>query len=143
MKHETIKKYHPEFIEIQYQGIIQKKSASGCRMLPCLMTFIRNFILIWKCKKWYLNRGTLVYATAIYQSKCLFMVLSALFCALFCSSRCCLIILDYSLSIGIFVKVFPDIIHKTGNFLNYIDLFKWSISCLRNKAIIRWSQHSI
>ena len=45
------------------QGIIQKKSASGSRTLPCLVIFFRNFILIWKCQKWYLNRGTLVLVT--------------------------------------------------------------------------------
>ena len=45
------------------QGIIQKKSESGSRMLPCLIIFSQNFILIWKCQKWYLNRGTLVSVT--------------------------------------------------------------------------------
>ena len=44
-------------------GIIQKKSASGSRTLPCLVIFFRNFILIWKCQKWYLNRCTLVLVT--------------------------------------------------------------------------------
>ena len=43
------------------------------------MIFFQNFILIWKCQKWSLNRGTLVSATAIYQTKCPFIVLSALF----------------------------------------------------------------
>ena len=60
-------------------GTIQKKSASGSRILPCLKIFFRNFILIWKCQKWSLNRGTLVSATAIYQMKCTFTVLSTLF----------------------------------------------------------------
>ena len=38
-----------------------------------------NFILIRKCHKWFLNRGTVVLATTIYQTKCPFTVLSALF----------------------------------------------------------------
>ena len=79
------------------QGIIQKKLAFGSRMLPYLVTFIWNFILIWKCQKWSLNRGILVSATATYQTKCPFIVLSPLFCALFCSSGCCPMILDYSM----------------------------------------------
>ena len=49
-----------DIINFPFQGIIQKKSASDSRMLPCLITFIWNFILIWKCRKWCLNRGTLV-----------------------------------------------------------------------------------
>ena len=61
------------------QGIIQKKSASGCRTLPWLVIFFQNFILTWKFQKGSLNRGTLVSATAIYQTKCPFTVLSALF----------------------------------------------------------------
>ena len=48
-------------------------------MLPCLAIFCRNFILIWKCQKWSLNRGTLVSATAIFQTKCPITVLRALF----------------------------------------------------------------
>ena len=60
------------------QRIIQKKSESGSQTLRCLI-FFQNFILIWKCQKWSLNRGTLVSATAIYQTKCPFAVLSALF----------------------------------------------------------------
>ena len=70
------KKWH---IEVGPQGIIQKKSASGTRMLPWLVIFFRNFILIWKCQKGSLNRGTLVSANAIYQTKCPFSSLSALF----------------------------------------------------------------
>ena len=62
-----------------FQGIIQKKSVSGSRTLPCLLIFFRNFILIWKYQKGSLNRGTLVSATAIYQTRCPFTVLSALF----------------------------------------------------------------
>ena len=62
-----------------YQGIIQKKSASGSRTLRCLVIFFQNFILIRKCQKGSLNRGTLVSATAIYQTKCPFTILSALF----------------------------------------------------------------
>ena len=50
---------------ISKQGIIQKKSASSSRALPYLVTFIWNFILIWKCQKWSLNRGTVISATAI------------------------------------------------------------------------------
>ena len=45
------------------QGIIQKKSVSDSRMLLCLIIFFWNFILIWKCQKWSLNRGTLVSVT--------------------------------------------------------------------------------
>ena len=33
-------------IVIRYQGIIQKKSASGSRTVPCLVIFFGNFILI-------------------------------------------------------------------------------------------------
>ena len=51
----------------------------GSRMLPSLVIFYWNFILIWKCQKWSLNRGTIVLATTIYQTKCPFTVLSALF----------------------------------------------------------------
>ena len=65
--------------ELLSQRTIQKKSASGCRTLPCLVIYFRNFILIWKCWKCSLNRGTLVSATVIYQTKCPFTVLSALF----------------------------------------------------------------
>ena len=64
---------------VYIQGIIQKKSVSRSRMLPSLMIFYWNFILIWKCQKWSLNRGTVVLATTIYQTKCPFTVLSALF----------------------------------------------------------------
>ena len=43
-----------------------KKSASGSWTLPCcLIIFFRNFILIWKCQKWSLNRGTLVSVTKV------------------------------------------------------------------------------
>ena len=49
------------------------------RTLPCLKIFFRNVILIWKCQKWSLNRGTLVSATAIYQIKCPFTIQNALF----------------------------------------------------------------
>ena len=41
--------------------------------------FFQGLILIWKCQKWSLNRGTLVPATAIYQAKCHFTVLNAPF----------------------------------------------------------------
>ena len=43
------------------------------------LIFLHNFILIWKYQKWSLNRGTFAQATAIYQTKCLFTVPSALF----------------------------------------------------------------
>ena len=43
------------------------------------LIFLHNFILIWKYQKWSLNRGTFAPATAIYQTKCLFTVPSALF----------------------------------------------------------------
>ena len=75
------------------QIIIQQKSTSGSRTLPCLVIFFQGLILIWKYQKWSLNRGTLVSATAIYQTKCPFTVLRALFC----SSGHCPMILDYSL----------------------------------------------
>ena len=58
------------------QGIFQKKSALT---LPCLVIVFQVLILIWKCQKWSLNRGTLLSATAIYQTKCPFTVLSAPF----------------------------------------------------------------
>ena len=61
------------------QGTIQKKSVSASRTLPCLVIFFWNFILIWKCGKCFLNRVTLVSASVIYQMKCPFTVLSALF----------------------------------------------------------------
>ena len=73
--------------------MIQKKSASGSWMLPCLVIFFCSFILIWKLQKCSLNRSTLVSATATYQTKCPFIVLSALFCPY----GCCPMILDYSL----------------------------------------------
>ena len=59
------------------QGIIQKKSASGSWMLPCLLIFFENFILIWKCQKWSLNSGTLLLVNKVpfYSSKCPFFVL--------------------------------------------------------------------
>ena len=79
------------------QGIIHKKLVSGSWMLPCHIIFILNFILIWKCQKWFLNRGALVWAAAICQMKCPFTVQSALFCTLFCSSGSCSMILDYAL----------------------------------------------
>ena len=74
------------------QKIIQKKSASSSWMLPFLFFFFfffKNFILIWKCQKWSLNRDTLVSSTAIYHTKCLLP-----FC---CSSGRCPMILVYSL----------------------------------------------
>ena len=64
---------------LKCQGIIQKKSVSGSWMLPCHMIFFGNFIWIWKCQKWYLNKGTLVSETVIYWMKCPFTFLSALF----------------------------------------------------------------
>ena len=71
--------YNSDTIGTCCQGIIQKKSASGSWTLPCLVIFFQGLILIWKCQKWSLNRGTLVSATAIYQIKCPFTVLSAPF----------------------------------------------------------------
>ena len=68
-----------EIFRFCHQGTIQKKSASGSRTLPYLVIFLRNFILNWKCQKGSLNRGTLVSATAIYQTNCPFTALSALF----------------------------------------------------------------
>ena len=62
-----------------FQGIIQKKSASRSRTLPSLLIFYWNFILIRQCQKWSLNRGNVVLGTTIYQTKCPFTVLSALF----------------------------------------------------------------
>ena len=64
---------------INLLGIIQKKSASRSQTLPCLMIFFQNFILIWKCQKVSLSRGTLVWITAIYETNRPFRVLSALF----------------------------------------------------------------
>ena len=87
----AVKDKHP--ISETNQGIIQTKSASDSRALPCLVIFFRNFILIWKCQKWSLNRGTLVSATAIYQTKSPFTVLSALFSsqsALFITKKTCI-----------------------------------------------------
>ena len=55
------------------QGIIQKKSVSSSWMLLCLMIFFQNFILILKCQKWSLNRGTLPNELLFYSSKCLFL----------------------------------------------------------------------
>ena len=62
-------------------------------MLPCLMIFFWSHILIWKCQKYSLNRGTLIPATTIYQTKCTFTVLSVLFLFFGCFPM----ILDYSL----------------------------------------------
>ena len=56
------------------QGITQRKSASGSRTLACRVTFFQNRILIQKCQKCSLNRGTLVPTTAIYQTKGSFTV---------------------------------------------------------------------
>ena len=61
------------------QGIIQKKSASGSWTLTCLKIFFQNFIMIWKCQKWSLNRDTTVPTNVIYQTKYPFTVQSALF----------------------------------------------------------------
>ena len=58
---------------VMWQGIIYKKSASGSRTLHCLLIFFQSPILIWKFQKRSLNRGTLVPAPAIYQTKCLFL----------------------------------------------------------------------
>ena len=65
--------------KLMFNGIIQKKSVSGSKMLPCLVIFFK--ISFWSkiAKKWFLNRGTLISATAIYQTKYPFQVLSALF----------------------------------------------------------------
>ena len=73
------------------QGVIQKKSFSGSRTQPCLMIFFQNFILIWKCQ--FKHMCTMVLATVIHQTKWSFTVLSTLFC----SSRHCPMILDYSI----------------------------------------------
>ena len=54
---------------VMWQGIIYKKSASGSRTLHCLLIFFQSPILIWKFQKRSLNRGTLVPAPAIYQTK--------------------------------------------------------------------------
>ena len=59
---------------VMWQGIIYKKSASGSRTLHCLLIFFQSPILIWKFQKRSLNRGTLVPAPAIYQTKCPFLV---------------------------------------------------------------------
>ena len=71
--------YNSDTIGTCCQGIIQKKSASGSWTLPCLVIFFQGLILIWKCQKWSLNGGTLVSATAIYQTKWPFTVLSVPF----------------------------------------------------------------
>ena len=55
-----------------------KSLESVWRCCPASEIFFLKFILIWKCQKWSLNMGTLVPATAIYQTKCPFLVLSAL-----------------------------------------------------------------
>ena len=60
---------------VLWQGIIKKKSASGSRTLPCVVGFFQSPILIWKCQKSSLNRGTLVPAPSIYQTKCPFLFL--------------------------------------------------------------------
>ena len=87
----------------QIQGIIQKKSASGSRTLPCLAIFFRNFVLIWKCQKWSLNRGTFSISIChlpnkmpFYSSKCPFF---------FSSFGCCPMILDYSLKLAYHSKL--------------------------------------
>ena len=59
---------------VMWQGIIYKKSASGSRTLHCLLIYFQSPILIWKFQKRSLNRGTLVPAPAIYQTKCPFLV---------------------------------------------------------------------
>ena len=76
---EVVQQILIRWFRTYYQGIIQRKSVPGSWMLPCLVIFFRNFILIWKCQKWSWNRGTLVSATAIYQTQCPFTVLSAFF----------------------------------------------------------------
>ena len=81
------------FIFDSVQRIIQKKSASGSQTLPCLLIFFSKFYFDLKLPKMVFKRGTLVLATAIYQTNCPFTVLSALFC----SSGRCPMILDYSL----------------------------------------------
>ena len=60
------------------QGIIQKNQRLVFRQCRALC-FLFYFILTWKCQKCSLNRGTLVSTTAIYQTKCPFTVLRALF----------------------------------------------------------------
>ena len=55
-----------------YQGIIQKKSASGSRTLPFPQEFFLKFYFDLKMLKLYLNRCILVSATATYQTKCPF-----------------------------------------------------------------------
>ena len=67
-------------LDILYnQGIIQKKSASRSRMLPSLMIFLLKFYFDIKMPKWSINGGSVVLATTIYQTKCPFTILSALF----------------------------------------------------------------
>ena len=97
-------------LKIYIQWIIQKKSASGSWMVPCLIIFFWNFILTWKCQKGSSNRGPLVSPTAIYQTKCPFTVLNAFFCF----SRCCPMILNYSLILYIY-QGSPNSIKGWGN----------------------------
>ena len=109
-------------------------------MLPCLTIFFRNFILIWKFQKWSLNRGTLVPTTGIYQTKCPFAVISVLFC----SSRCCPMILDYSLDQFIFFLLFLHCKH-----LCYVQIIKilffnsnWHILTFLNIDLLHFSHPS-
>ena len=100
------------------QGTIQKKSASGTRTLPYLVIFLRNFILIWKCQKGSLKRGTLVSATAIYQTNCPFTVLSALF---------------------LFFWTLPyDSKLFTRAFINLLGVTMGAVAKVRNLAVNKW-----
>ena len=69
---------------VLWQEIMYKKPVSGCGKLTCFVIFFFFFfwslILIWICKKFSLNRGTLVPATAIKQTKCPFSVFGMLPC---------------------------------------------------------------
>ena len=104
------------------QGIIQTKSVSGSRMLPCLVIFFQGLILIWKCQKWSLNRSTLVSsATAIYQIKCPFTVLGAPF---------------------LFFRMLPDDSRLFPAMCNCVrHLLVWPVICLSNNRYIKCKQN--
>ena len=126
-----------------YEGIIQKKSASGSWTLPCLVIFFQNFILIRKCQKWSLNRGTLVSTTAIYQTKCPFTVLSALFSsqsALFISKKTCI-----TLNIKTVSKHFysPQFYIIGGLIIRELELFKHIMLSFSFCLIGKWWHVSV
>ena len=88
--------------------------------LPCLVTFIWNFILTWKCQKWYWDTGTLIYKQlrfANLSALLQFYNKYPLFCALFGSSGHCPIILDYSLQL--YTPTFADYILLSHHHLIY------------------------